>query len=177
MSIQIWSLHLGILWDFGSENMDAHSHWIGEDFPEFSLKDDEGNWFDLEALKGQWSVVFFYPKDGSPGCTIESCGFRDKHDDFKALGAQLIGGSSDSMNRHRRFKEKFNLQYKLLCDDRGRLAKKMQLKKTLGFMRARVTFIIDPEGIIQGTITAQFAPKKHVFHALKQLRELITKDT
>ena len=171
--MKIWNLHSEIRWDYGSENMDAHAHWIGEDFPEFSLKDDEGNRFDLETLKGQWSVVFFYPKDGSPGCTIESCGFRD----FIALGAQLIGVSSDSMSRHRRFKDKFNLQYKLLCDDRGRLAKKMRLKKTLGFMRARVTFIVDPEGIIRGTITAQFAPKKHVSHALRQLRELTTKDT
>ena len=175
--MKIWNQHSEIHWECGSEKMDAHAHWIGEDFPEFSLKDDEGNRFNLESLKGQWSVVFFYPKDGSPGCTIESCGFRDKHDDFNALGAQLIGVSSDSMNRHRRFKKKFNLQYKLLCDDSGRLAKKMRLKKTLGFMRARVTFIIDPEGVIQGTITAQFAPKKHVSHALRQLRELTTKDT
>ena len=172
-----WSQPFEIRWDYGSDIVDAHAHWIGEEFPDFSLKDDEGNWFNLEALKAHWSVVFFYPKDGSPGCTIESCGFRDMHDDFKKLGAQLIGVSSDSMSRHRRFKEKHNLKFKLLCDDHGRLAKKMQLKKTLGFMRARVTFIVDPEGIIQGTITAQFTPKKHVFHALRQLRELTTKDT
>ena len=157
--------------------MDAHAHWIGEDFPEFSLKDDEGNWFNREEFKGQWSVVFFYPKDGSPGCTIESCGFRDEHEQFTALGAQLIGVSTDSVNRHRRFKEKHNLQYKLLFDDGGRLAKKMRLKRTLGLLRARVTFIIDPECVIRGTITAQFAPKKHVYHALRQLRELTTTDT
>ncbi len=157
--------------------MDVHAHLIGEKFPEFSLKDDDNNWFSDSDLKGGWAVVFFYPKDGSPGCTIESCGFRDNHEEFKALGATLIGVSSDTVQRHRRFKEKHNLKYKLLVDDRGRLAKKLRLKRTLGFMRARVTFIIDPEGMIRGTITAQFSPKRHVYHALRQLRELTTKDT
>jgi|TARA_B100001996_G_scaffold314777_1_gene257501 peroxiredoxin Q/BCP len=159
-------------WGNGGIEVDPHANLIGEKFPNFSLKDTEKNTVERENLLGRWSVIFFYPKDGSPGCTIESCTFRDKQEEIEALGAQIIGISSDSVSRHQRFKKKHRLQYTLLSDPQSRLAKKMRLKRTLGFMRARVTFVIDPNGIIQGTVTSQFNPIKHVKSAIRQLEEL-----
>ena len=152
--------------------MDAHANLIGEIFPDFSLKDSHGNTFNQGGLKGSWTVVFFYPKDGSPGCTIESCSFRDKQTEIEALGAQIIGVSADSMGRHQRFKAKHRLEYTLLSDPQSRLSKKLRLKRTLGFMRGRVTFVVDPDGVIQGTVTSQFNPKKHVRSAISQLKKL-----
>jgi peroxiredoxin Q/BCP len=152
--------------------MDAHANLIGEIFPDFSLKDSHGNAFNQDRLKGTWTVLFFYPKDGSPGCTIESCSFRDRQTEIETLGAQIIGISADSMSRHQRFKAKHRLQYTLLSDPQSRLSKKLRLKRTLGFMRGRVTFVIDPSGVIQGTVTSQFNPKKHVRSAIFQLKEL-----
>ncbi len=163
-------------WVSGRSEMDTHANFIGEKFPDFSLKDSEKNTFSNENLLNRWSVIFFYPKDGSPGCTIESCSFRDKQDQFEALGAQIIGISSDSVSRHQRFKKKHRLQYTLLSDPQSRLPKKMRLKRTLGFMRARVTFVVDPEGIIRGSVTSQFNPIKHVKSAIRQLEELTVSD-
>jgi len=159
-------------WGNGGIEVDPHANLIGEKFPNFSLKDTEKNTVERGNLLGRWSVIFFYPKDGSPGCTIESCTFRDKQEEIEALGAQIIGISSDSVSRHQRFKKKHGLQYTLLSDPQSRLAKKMRLKRTLGFMRARVTFVIDPNGIIRGTVTSQFNPIKHVKSAIRQLEEL-----
>ena len=152
--------------------MDAHANLIGETFPDFSLKDSHGKIFNQDRLKDSWTVLFFYPKDGSPGCTIESCSFRDKQTEIEALGAQIIGISSDSISRHQRFKAKHRLQYTLLSDPQSRLSKKLRLKRTLGFMRGRVTFVVDPHGVIQGTVTSQFNPKKHVRSAISQLKKL-----
>ena len=106
--------------------------------------------------------------------SIESCSFRDKQTEIEALGAQIIGISSDSISRHQRFKAKHRLQYTLLSDPQSRLSKKLRLKRTLGFMRGRVTFVVDPDGVIQGTVTSQFNPKKHVRSAISQLKKLTT---
>mgnify|MGYP002010813732 CR=1 FL=1 len=152
--------------------MDTHAFWIGEKFPDFSLKDDSDGIYSKADLLGDWSVIFFYPKDGSPGCTIESCFFRDKQSKIESLGAKIIGISADSVSRHQKFKEKHNIQFKLLSDPQNRLPKKLRLKRTLGFMRARVTFVVDSEGVIQATTTSQFNPIKHVTRTIRQLRKL-----
>jgi peroxiredoxin Q/BCP len=165
-------MHCGMHWADGRVEMDTHANLVGEKFPEFSLKNSENSTVNNDDLIGRWSVIFFYPKDGSPGCTIESCSFRDKQEEIEALGAQIIGISSDSVSRHQRFKKKHRLQYTLLSDPQSRLSKKMRLKRTLGFMRARVTFVVDTEGVIQGSVTSQFNPTKHVKSAIRQLEEL-----
>ena len=110
---------------------DGTTGTIGEKFPEFSLKNSENSTVNNDDLIGRWSVIFFYPKDGSPGCTIESCSFRDKQEEIEALGAQIIGISSDSVSRHQRFKKKHRLQYTLLSDPQSRLSKKMRLKRKI----------------------------------------------
>lgn len=164
--------HFVIHWVLGDDIVDSHAFWIGQKFPDFSLKDDSDAIFSKDDLLGVWSVVFFYPKDGSPGCTIESCFFRDKQSRIEELGAKIVGISADSVIRHQKFKEKHNIQFKLISDPQNRLPKKLRLKRTLGFMRARVTFIVDPDGIIQATTTSQFNPIKHVTRTIRQLKKL-----
>ena len=149
--------------------MDVHDEWIGKNFPDFNLISNNGEPLKLSDIKGQWSVLFFYPKDGSPGCTIESCAFRDRYDEIVEAGGNLYGISSDSTQTHQNFRKKHNLQYTLLTDSKGQLAKKMQLKRTFGILRSRVTFIVDPKGIVRGVVTSQFNPYKHIQYTLKIL--------
>ena len=123
---------------------DTHEYLVNTKFPEFNLYDDKRKFITEENLNGKWSVIFFYPKDESPGCTLQSCSFRDKYEEFNELGVQIFGVSSDSVSSHRKFKEKHNLQYSLLSDKGGILAKNLKLKKNLGLIAARVTLIINP---------------------------------
>lgn len=108
----------------------------------------------LEQYLGELLVLYFYPKDFTPGCTIEACSFRDNKDDIEKLGAKVIGISADSVDRHKRFKEKFNLNFVLLADVDHKLSQAMgvwQEKKMfgkIGFGIKRSTFIVDPEGKI-----------------------------
>lgn len=149
--------------------MDKHEEWIGEKFPDFNLINDYGEPLKLSDIKGQWSVLFFYPKDGSPGCTIESCAFRDKYDEIVSAGGNLYGISADSIKTHQTFRQKHNLQYTLLTDSNGELAREMKLKRTFGILRSRVTFVVDPEGIVRGVVTSQFNPYKHIRYVLMVL--------
>ena len=149
--------------------MDKHEEWIGEKFPDFNLINDYGEPLKLSDIKGQWSVLFFYPKDGSPGCTIESCAFRDKYDEIVSAGGNLYGISADSIKTHQTFRQKHNLQYTLLTDSNGELAREMKLKRTFGILRSRVTFVVDPEGIVKGVVTSQFNPYKHIRYVLMVL--------
>ncbi len=123
-----------------------------------------------KIINGKWSVIFFYPKDESPGCTLQSCSFRDKYEEFKELGVQIFGVSSDSVSSHRKFKEKHNLQYSLLSDKGGILAKNLRLKKNLGLIAARVTLIINPEGLIIYAHTSQLGVMGHVRKALNEIK-------
>ena len=149
--------------------MDKHEEWIGEKFPDFNLINDYGEPLKLSDIQGQWSVLFFYPKDGSPGCTIESCAFRDKYDEIVSAGGNLYGISADSIKTHQTFRQKHNLQYTLLTDSNGELAREMKLKRTFGILRSRVTFVVDPEGIVRGVVTSQFNPYKHIRYVLMVL--------
>jgi peroxiredoxin Q/BCP len=149
--------------------VDKHEEWIGEKFPDFNLINDYGEPLKLSDIKGQWSVLFFYPKDGSPGCTIESCAFRDKYDEIVSAGGNLYGISADSIKTHQTFRQKHNLQYTLLTDSNGELAREMKLKRTFGILRSRVTFVVDPEGIVRGVVTSQFNPYKHIRYVLMVL--------
>ena len=149
---------------------DTHEYLVNTKFPEFNLYDDKRKFITEENLNGKWSVIFFYPKDESPGCTLQSCSFRDKYEEFKELGVQIFGVSSDSVSSHRKFKEKYNLQYSLLSDKGGVLAKNLRLKKNLGLIAARVTLIINPEGLIIYAHTSQLGVMGHVRKALNEIK-------
>ena len=149
---------------------DTHEYLVNTKFPEFNLYDDKRKFITEENLNGKWSVIFFYPKDESPGCTLQSCSFRDKYEEFNNLGVQIFGVSSDSVSSHKKFKKKHNLQYSLLSDKGGILAESLRLKKNLGFLPARVTLIVNPEGIIIYAHTSQLGVTGHVRKALNEIK-------
>ena len=149
---------------------DTHEYLVNTKFPEFNLYDEKRKYITEEDIIGKWSVIFFYPKDESPGCTLQSCSFRDKYEEFNSLGVQIFGVSSDSVSSHKRFKKKHNLQYSLLSDKGGILAKSLRLKKNLGFLPARVTLIVNPEGIIIYAHTSQLGVTGHVRKALNEIK-------
>ena len=149
---------------------DTHEYLVDTKFPEFNLYDEKRKFITEEDINGKWSVIFFYPKDESPGCTLQSCSFRDKYEEFNNLGVQIFGVSSDSVSSHKKFKEKHNLQYSLLSDKGSILAERLGLKKNFGFLPARVTLIVDPEGIIIYAHTSQLGITGHVRKALNEIK-------
>ena len=149
---------------------DTHEYLVNTKFPEFSLYDDEGKLVCRTDIEGKWTVIFFYPKDDSPGCTLQSCSFRDQYEQFTEKGILLYGVSTDSTSSHRKFKKKYNLQYSLLSDKSGKLAKSLKLKKNFGFLNARVTFVINPEGYITYSYTSQLGVSGHVKKVLKAIK-------
>nr|ANV80995.1 peroxiredoxin (BCP, PRXQ, DOT5) [uncultured Candidatus Thalassoarchaea sp.] len=150
--------------------VDSHEYLVGSKLPDFRCLNDEGNLVTSQDIHGKWTVMFFYPKDESPGCTLQSCSFRDRYDQFIEQGILLYGVSSDSVRSHKRFKNRYKLQYSLLSDKGGLLAKALKLKKDFGFLRARVTFVIDPEGTIAFAHTSQLGVTGHVKKALKVIK-------
>ena len=122
--------------------------------PNFSLPDQNGNTHSLADYAGKWLVVYFYPKDSTPGCTKEACNFRDGRDDLKALGAEVIGISKDSVKSHAKFVDKHELNFTLLSDESTETIQAFgssKLKKFMGreYMGInRDTYLIDPKGEI-----------------------------
>jgi peroxiredoxin Q/BCP len=117
--------------------------------PDFNLKDANGTVHRLADYAGKWIVLYFYPKDDTPGCTIEACSLRDARDDIAALGAEIIGVSKDDASSHDKFKEKYTLNFTLLSDpeaktinDYGAWGKKQFGREGI----LRKTFIISPDG-------------------------------
>jgi len=144
---------------------------IGAQIPSFSLKDQNGNIRTSNKLNKSL-VLFFYPKDDTPGCTIEACGFRDKYDLFKILGAEVWGISNGSTKSHLEFANKNKLQYPLLCDQNNTLRKQFGVPKTLGFIEGRVTYIINSRGIIKHIFEDLLNGPAHIKEAIKALKKL-----
>ncbi|MDX9800533.1 MAG: thioredoxin-dependent thiol peroxidase [Spirochaetia bacterium] len=127
----------------------------GSKAPDFTLKNEEGKDISLKDFKGKKVVVYFYPKDNTPGCTKEACSFRDSYDDILAKGAVVIGISSDSQKSHENFKNKFSLPFYLLSDPDKKVIKafgawgekSMMGKKYEGILRS--TFVIDSVGVVE----------------------------
>jgi len=147
---------------------------IGDRVPSFTLPDQNGNPFHLDdALARGPLVLFFYPKDDSPICTAEACGFRDASADFLAAGAVVAGVSSGDSASHRRFADKHDLRFPLLADEGGALRRKLGMPRAmLGMLESRVTYVIDREGILRHRFEAMLSASKHVAEALKTVRAL-----
>lgn len=128
---------------------------VGDRAPEFSVSDTHGNIVTLSSLKGKRVVLYFYPRDNTPGCTKEACGFRDNYSQFQAKNTLIFGISTDDAKSHLKFTEKFELPFPLLCDVDAKVAtayesygkKQMMGKEYLGIFRN--TFVIDAEGKIE----------------------------
>jgi len=141
--------------------------------PDFTLPSQSGQMVSLTDFIGEKPVVlFFYPKDDTPGCTKEACAFRDDYEGFGKLDAEVIGISSDSVKSHRRFAAKHDLPYTLLSDEESKVRKLYGVPNFLGIFPGRVTYVIDREGIVRHVFSSQLTVEKHVEEALKALRSL-----
>jgi peroxiredoxin Q/BCP len=146
--------------------------------PDFNLPDQNGNLHKLEDYKGKWLILYFYPKDDTPGCTKEACNFRDASNDYKKLGVSIIGISKDSIKSHQKFAEKHKLNFPLLADEDGSVIKSygawgeksMFGKKYMGILRN--TYLINPDGEIQKEYKG-VKPEIHNKEILKDLNEVI----
>jgi peroxiredoxin Q/BCP len=118
---------------------------VGDAAPAIKLKTDEGSDFDLESRKGEWTVLYFYPKADTPGCTKQACAFRDNISEIRKLGADIFGVSSDGVEALKKFKKKHNLNFVLLADPELKAIKAYGTKMPVVGISKRWTFIIDPE--------------------------------
>jgi len=118
----------------------------GDQAPDFSLKDSEGISHSVSQFKGSWIVLYFYPKDDTPGCTKEACNLRDNYSSLKDKGIVILGVSYDSSEKHRKFREKYDLPFPLLADVDRKVAGLYGVKGML--FAKRVTFLIDQSGVI-----------------------------
>jgi peroxiredoxin Q/BCP len=125
-----------------------------------------------ELLKSRCLVIYFYPKDDTPGCTVEACSFRDQHQELLEEGACVVGVSSDSVESHRRFADKFSIPFRLLADKGGKLRKQFGVPKTLGLIDGRVTYVIDGQGIVRHIFDSQLRMRQHVEEAFRLVRTL-----
>ncbi len=142
--------------------------------PDFSLKDEKEKVHSLIDFKGAWLVLYFYPKDDTPGCTAQACSLRDARDDLAALGAQIVGISKDDASVHEKFKAKHTLNFTLLTDAEGKVIEKYDAwgKKMFGREGIlRKTFIIDPQGQVQ-KVFGRATPLGHGEAVIKELQRL-----
>jgi len=150
---------------------------LGEQAPDFTLPASNGEQVSLKDYKGKYIVLFFYPKDNTPGCTTEACDFRDNHGEFKNLDAIIFGISPDPLKSHDKFIEKYQLPFLLLSDEDHKIAEEYGvwiMKKNFGkeYMGIeRSTFIIDKEGNLV-KIFRKVKVKGHVEAALDYLKSL-----
>jgi peroxiredoxin Q/BCP len=148
----------------------------GDKAPSFEAQTNGGDSVSLESLSGKSVVLYFYPKDDTPGCTVEACGFRDAWNDFKDKGAVILGVSVDSVQKHDKFVEKFGLPFLLLADVNRTIVKDYGVwgqKKYMGreYMGIhRVTFLIGPDGIIR-KIWPKVKPDEHPAEVMAALED------
>jgi len=153
-----------------SEKMDTIK--VGSTVPEFRLNDQNGKEFDINSVKGKHNlVIYFYPKDETPGCTAEACSFRDQFDVFKGENAVIIGISGQSVASHLEFANKYHLNFTLLSDEGNNVRKLFGVPTTLG-MPGRVTYVVNKEGKVVFMFNSLFNAKKHIEEAMKALKEI-----
>jgi peroxiredoxin Q/BCP len=146
---------------------------VGDKAPDFQLTDQAGRKVSLADFRGQKAVVlYFYPKDETPGCTKEACSFRDSYEDFVRAGAEVIGVSGDSVDKHKSFAEHHSLPFTLLADEGNKLRKAYGVPATLWILPGRVTYVIDKQGVVRHVFDSQLQATKHIDEALGVVRSL-----
>ncbi len=145
---------------------------VGDTVPSFTLPDQNGNLFSIDSLIGRKNlVIYFYPKDDSPGCTAEACYFRDELDVFHSADARVIGISGQSVASHKSFAEKYHLDYILLSDEGDLVRKTFGVPVNFfGLLPGRVTYIVDKSGKVVYIYNSQTQAKRHVDEALRILK-------
>lgn len=144
---------------------------INRPAPDFTATSHDGIVFTPSLYKGQKNIVlFFYPKDDSPGCTAEACAFRDSMPTFEIADTRVVGISPDSIESHKAFAKKHGISYPLLSDPDGKLRQLYQVPRDFfGLLSGRVTYVIDRNGIIRGVFRSGLQFKRHVEEALRML--------
>jgi peroxiredoxin Q/BCP len=150
---------------------------VGALAPEFTLQSQSGEMVSLKQLLGEAEIVlYFYPKDNTPGCTTEAHAFRDRYEVFREMGAEVIGVSSDSVDSHRDFASKCDLPFTILSDPEGAVRKLYGVPSSLGLLPGRVTYVIDKKRVVRFVFSSQFNPVKHVEEALRVLKSIRESD-
>jgi thioredoxin-dependent peroxiredoxin len=159
-----------------AQDMNSTSQKIekGSKVPSFALKDQDGKLFDIKSVLGRKNlVIYFYPKDDSPGCTKEACYFRDQFEVFTQADALIIGISGQSVESHKKFAEKYHLSFTLLSDEGNKVRKLFGVPTNmLGAVPGRVTYVADKSGTVVYVFNSQSQATKHVDEALRILKEL-----
>lgn len=143
---------------------------VGDKFPDFNAEANEGE-RSLSDFSGKNAVVYFYPKDGTPGCTTEAKDFRDFKSDFDDLNTEIIGISTDSLKSHKKFTDKYGLNFTLLSDRSKLLCTACGVKGLSGAVAKRTTFLLDPQGKIK-FIWENVKAKGHAENVLNKIKEL-----
>ena len=146
----------------------------GDRAPQIALTDQNGVERRSDQLAGKALVLFFYPKDDTPGCTMEACAFRDSYADLQALGAEVWGVSGDDAGSHQRFASRHNLPYPLLVDRGNQLRRAFGVPAVLGLLPGRVTYVIDADCVIRHVFNNLLDGPAHRREALEALRRLQT---
>ena len=143
---------------------------VGDLAPNFNLPSQTGEQVNLDSFRGNWTVVYFYPSDYTPGCTKEACSFRDSFEDFTDVGAVVLGISKDSVESHAEFAAKYRLPFTLLADEGAKVAAAWGVGKSLGIIPGRITYVIDPKGVVRMKFSSQMRATKHKDEALATIR-------
>ena len=142
----------------------------GDKAPDFELASQTGERIRLSQFEGTQNVVlFFYPKDDTPGCTKEACAFRDRYEDFVSRDTAVLGISSDSASSHDKFAAKHRLPFPLLADQGGAVRQKFGVNRTFGILPGRATFVIDKTGLVRNVFVSQFQFEAHIQDSLQAL--------
>ena len=142
----------------------------GQRLPDVEFVDESGEKLAARDLNGHKTVLYFYPKDDTPGCTKEACAFRDRMDDYAGAGIRVYGVSLDSPESHRRFREKHNLNFPLLTDESGRASEELGVLGDRGYAN-RTTFLLDPNGEI-ARVYPEVSPETHADDILRDAATL-----
>jgi len=149
---------------------------VGQKAPDFSLPDQLGQLHSLSEYSGKWLVLYFYPRDDTPGCTQEACAFRDDLNHLTSLGAHVVGVSLDDSNSHAEFSKKYHLPFPLLADRDSQVAARYGVLLNLGIfkMAKRYTFLINPHGLVQ-KVYDKVETSRHSKEIIEDLKLLVAK--
>ena len=138
---------------------------VGDEAPDFVLPAAGGEAFSLSSLRGRQVVLFFYPMDESPGCTMQACGFRDHYDEFVASGTEVVGINSGRVESHERFADHHSLPFPVLSDPGNRVRRRYGA--FTGPIPGRVTYLLDENGVVRDMFSSIFRPLEHIRRALE----------
>ncbi|NCQ12307.1 MAG: peroxiredoxin [Ignavibacteriales bacterium CG18_big_fil_WC_8_21_14_2_50_31_20] len=147
---------------------------VGSTVPHFSLQNQFGKLFSIDSVLGKKNlVIYFYPKDDSPGCTKQACSFRDQFEVFEEQDAMIIGISAQSVESHLEFAKEYNLNFTLLSDNENKVRDLFDVPSTLfGLIPGRVTYVVNKESKVVFMFNSQFQAEKHIDEALRILKEM-----